>query len=166
MSELITNLLPDPRPFTAVKWMPTSGVSVHRYDVDRLFLETDSDGNDRFVYTLITLPAGTYRFGAKVSAPQVSYARNILRFIRHNPTQEMGNATWSGRTGRYVTAANTLATQTLVELRMMIGPKAGSQIWFSHLFLMTDEDYARMLKGDVDWFCGAGYDLLGGGASS
>ncbi|RYN13514.1 hypothetical protein PG2006B_1088 [Bifidobacterium animalis subsp. animalis] len=162
----LTNYLADPRPYSAAKWTPKSDVlTVSRYDNDRLFLQTTRDSVDVYAYTRLTLPAGTYRFGAEISYPQVSYASNPLRFIRLNPMQEMLNATWTGVHGRYVTGANTLTEQTQVELRVMCGPQAHSQIWYRHLFLMTDDDYQTMRDEAIEWFCGDEYES-GGGASS
>lgn len=162
------NLLLDPRPFTASRWTAKSDVlTISRHDNDRLFLQTTRDSVDVYAYTRLTLPAATYRFGAEISAPQVSYANNALRFICLNPVQEMLNATWAGSHGRYVTGPNTLTSQTQVELRVMCGPQANSQIWYRHLFLMTDDDYRHMTdECDVTWFCGSSYDRNGGGASS
>lgn len=153
------NLLPDPRPFTESKWTAKGGMlRVARHDNDRLYLQTQQDSSDVFAYTSLSLPAGTYRFGAEISAPQGSYATNALRFIRHNPMQELSNATWAGTAGRYVTPATTLTEQTQVQLRIMCGPKANDAIWYRHLFLMTEADYQHMLTLGVDWFCGDGID--------
>lgn len=159
------NLLLDPRPFTAVKWTAKGDtLTVARHDNDRLFLQTKQDSSDVYAYTRLTLPVGTYRFGAEISAPQVSFAPNALRFIRLNPVQEMLNATWAGVPGRYVTSPNTLTEQTQVELRVMCGPQANSAVWYRHLFLMAEDDYQHMIgKCGVIWFCGSSYESAGGG---
>lgn len=161
------NLLNNPRPFDMTGWQSCSPakLAVVRHDDDRLFLSTVADGNDLFAFTRLTVPAGTYRFGAQISTPQGSYASNALRFIQFNPTKELLNATWDGRPGRYVTRANTLTQETQIELRVMCGPKANDAVWYRHLFLMTEADYQHMLTLGVDWFCGGGYDRNGGGAS-
>ena len=159
MSEM-RNFLPNPRPFSMTGWQSCSPakLAVARHDGDRLFLSTREDGADLFAFTRLTVPAGTWRFGAQISSPQGTYAKNALRFIRLNPMQEMLNATWAGVPGRYVTAANTLTQETQIELRVMCGPKAGDSVWYRHLFLMTEADYQHMLTLGVDWFCGGGID--------
>lgn len=158
------NLLNDPRPYSTRGWQSCDAtkLAVAHHDDDRLFLSTLADGADFFAFTRLTVPAGTYRFGAQISSPQNGYAPNALRFIRHNPTKELLNATWEGKPGRYVTGANTFTQDTLIELRCMCGPKANDAVWYRHLFLMTDADYQSMLDLDVDWFCGDGYDHNGG----
>ena len=159
------NLLHNPRPFDMSGWQSGNAakLAVARHDDDRLFLSTREDGAYLFAFTRLTVPAGTYRFGAEISTPQNGYAPNALRFIRLNPTAEMFNAIWEGKPGRYVTAANTLTQETQIELRCMCGPKANDAVWYRHLFLMSDADYQHMLDLDVDWFCGDGYDRNGGG---
>ncbi len=159
------NLLHNPRPFDMTGWQSCNAMklAVVRHNDDRLFLSTREDGADLFAFTRLTVPAGTYRFGAQISTPQGSYASNALRFIQLNPTKELLNATWEGKPGRYVTAANTLTQDTQIELRCMCGPKANDSIWYRHLFLMTETDYQSMLDLDVDWFCGGFYDRNGGG---
>lgn len=159
------NLLNNPRPYNMTGWQSCSPakLAVVRHDDDRLFLSTREDGADLFAFTRLTVPAGTYRFGAQISTPQGTYAKNALRFIRLNPIQEMLNATWAGVPGRYVTAANTLTQETQIELRVMCGPKANDAVWYRHLFLMSDADYQSMLDCNVSWFCGDGYDRNGGG---
>lgn len=137
-------------------------LAVARHADDRLFLSTREDGTDLFAFTRLTVPAGTYRFGAEISTPQNGYAPNALRFIRLNPIQEMLHATWAGVPGRYVTGPNTFTQETQIELRVMCGPKANDAVWYRHLFLMTDADYQHMLTLGVDWFCGGGYDRNGG----
>lgn len=158
------NLLNNPRPYDMSGWRSCNAakLAVARHDDDRLFLSTREDGADLFAFTRLTVPAGTWRFGAQISTPQGSYASNALRFIQFNPTKELLNATWEGKPGRYVTAANTLTKDTQIELRVMCGPKANSAIWYRHLFLMTDADYQSMLDLGVDWFCGDFYDHNGG----
>ena len=164
MSEM-RNFLPNPRPFSMTGWQSCSPakLAVARHDDDRLFLSTRADGIDLFAFTRLTVPAGTWRFGAQISSPQGTYAKNALRFIQLNPTKELLNATWEGKPGRYVTGANTLTQETQIELRVMCGPKVGDSVWYRHLFLMTEADYQHMLTLGVGWFCGGGYDRNGGG---
>lgn len=159
------NLLPNPRPYNMTGWQSVNEqkLAVARHDDDRLFLSVREDGADLFAFTRLTVPAGTYRFGAQISAPQGTYAKNALRFIQLNPTKELLNATWEGKPGRYVTGANTLTQETQIELRVMCGPKVGDAVWYRHLFLMTEADYQHMLTLGVDWFYGDGYDRNGGG---
>ena len=160
MNRDIRNLLPNPRPYNMTGWQSCNAtkLAVARHDGDRLFLSALTDGADLFAFTQLTVPAGTYRFGAQISTPQNGYAPNALRFIQLNPVKELLNATWAGKPGRYVTGANTLTQETQIELRCMCGPNANDAVWYRHLFLMTESDYQSMLALGVDWFCGDGYD--------
>lgn len=159
MSEM-RNFLPNPRPFDMSGWQSVDArkLSVLRRDDDRLLLLTHADGDDLFAFTRLTVPAGTWRFGAQISRPQGTYAENALRFVQLNPVKELLNATWEGKPGRYVTGANTLTQKTQIELRVMCGSKAGDCVWYRHLFLMTEADYQHMLTLGVAWFCGDGID--------
>lgn len=100
MSEM-RNFLPNPRPFDMSGWQSVDArkLSVLRRDDDRLLLLTHADGDDLFAFTRLTVPAGTWRFGAQISDPQGGYARNALRFIQLNPGQGTFGCDVGGQTG-------------------------------------------------------------------
>ncbi|RSX46129.1 hypothetical protein [Bifidobacterium castoris] len=159
----VTNLLPDPKPVEAHAWRPGAGKDISVMSDDGwMRLTNNATGNDRYVYMRIQLAAGAWRFGADLDEPVGTYAVNELRFIRLNPTQEMQRATWDGTPGRLVTPANVLTDASTVELRLMVGPKAGDAVRARRLLVMSDDDYQSMLDSGVAWFDG---DSIEPGAS-
>ena len=154
----VTNLIPNPKPTSTAAWNPGSGkdISISMSDDGWMRLVNNTTGNDCYVYAQIQLPAGAWRFGADLDEPVGTYAVNELRFIRLSPTQEMQRATWDGTPGRLVTPANVLTDASTVELRLMVGPKAGDAVRVRRLFVMSDEDYQHMVNNGIAWFDGDG----------
>lgn len=121
---------------------------------DRLHVTNNADTPDSYIYTQMTLPAGTYRFGAEASNAQNGYEPNLLRMVI-TPRDELAPATWTGNSGYYVTPANTVETESLVEFRVMVGPHRNSAVWVRHLFVMTEADYQLMDIAKFRWFDGS-----------
>ncbi|RSX48947.1 hypothetical protein [Bifidobacterium castoris] len=157
MTEL-HNLWPNPKPTSTAAWRVGSGkdISVGMSDDGWMRLVNNTTGNDCYVYAQIQLAAGAWRFGAELDEPVGAYAVNELRFIRLSPTQEMQRAEWDGTPGRLVTPANVLSDAATVQLRLMVGPKAGDAVRVRRLFVMSDEDYQHMVDNNIEWFDGDG----------
>lgn len=160
------NLLPDPKPVATAKWVVPSSrdVRVQMLSDNRLHLTNNADNADSFAYTQVALPAGTYRFGAEVSAPQGAYASNLLRVVIM-PRTELTPATWDGQAGRIVTPANVVPEDSTLEFRVMVGPNANCAVWVRRLFVMTDDDYNAMRDAGVEWFDGDTYQRNSGGGA-
>lgn len=156
------NLLPDPKPVDTADWAFYTGkdIRLQMLSDNRLHVTNQSGTPDSYVYTHLKLPAGTYRFGAEVSAPQGAYASNLLRVVIM-PRTELTPATWDVTPGRIVTPANTIPEDSTVEFRVMVGPNANCAIWVRQLFIMTEEDYQHMLSSNITWFDGD--SIVGGG---
>lgn len=151
----IRNLLPDPKPTDTSDWVVPSSrdVRVQMLDGNRLHLTNNADNADSYVYTQVSLPAGQYRFGVEVSAPQGAAPTKLLRVVVP-PRTELTPAIWDGQTGRVVTPPNTLPEDGELEFRVMVGPTTGCAIWVRRLFVMTDDDWQRMLDAGIAWFDG------------
>ena len=151
----IRNLLPDPKPTDTSDWVVQSSrdVRVQMLDGNRLHLTNNADNADSYVYTQVSLPAGQYRFGVEVSAPQGAAPTKLLRVVVP-PRTELTPAIWDGQTGRVVTPPNTLPEDGELEFRVMVGPTTGCAIWVRRLFVMTDDDWQRMLDAGIAWFDG------------
>lgn len=150
------NLLPDPKPVDARRWGAGGGknLKIQMLSDNRLHITNNADINDSYAYLWLTnMPAGTYRFGAEVSAPQGAYASNLLRVLIM-PHTELTPATWDGTPGRIVTPANSIPEDSTVEFRVMVGPNANCAVWVRQLFVMTEEDYQQMIARDITWFDG------------
>lgn len=161
----IRNLLPDPKPTDTSDWVVPSSrdVRVQMLDGNRLHLTNNADNADSYVYTQVSLPAGQYRFGVEVSAPQGAAPTKLLRVVVP-PRTELTPATWDGTPGRVVTPANTVPEDSTVEFRVMVGPNANCAVWVRQLFVMSEEDYQQMISDGITWFDGDGI-VAGGGAS-
>lgn len=122
---------------------------------DRLHITNNADIPDSYICTQMTLPAGTYRFGAEVSDTQGTFASNLLRVVALGPTQELEPARWDGVAGRITTPRFDLAEARTVELRVMVGPHINSAVWVRHLFVMTETDYQLMDIANFRWFNGS-----------
>ena len=151
----IRNLLPDPKPTDTSDWVVPSSrdVRVQMLDGNRLHLTNNADNADSYVYTQVSLPAGQYRFGVEVSAPQGAAPTKLLRVVVP-PRTELTPAIWDGQTGRVVTPPNTLPEDGKLEFRVMVGPNANCAVWVRQLFVMTEEDYQQMIARDITWFDG------------
>lgn len=151
------NLLPNPKPTdtSAWKFYSQKDLRVQMLSDNRLHITNNANIPDSYIYTQLQLPAGVYRFGAEVSAPQGAYASNLLRVVIM-PRTELTPATWDGTPGRVVTPANTVPEDSTVEFRVMVGPNANCAIWVRQLFVMTEEDYQQMIARGVTWFDGDG----------
>ena len=156
------NLLPDPKPVDTADWAFYTGKSIllQMLSDNRLHITNQSGTPDSYVYTQLQLPAGVYRFGAEVSAPQGAYPQNLLRVVIM-PRTELTPATWDGTPGRIVTTANTVPEDSMVEFRVMVGPNMNCAIWVRQLFVMSEEDYQHMIANNIAWFDGDG--IVGGG---
>ena len=152
----IRNLLPDPKPSSTAKWSTYTGkdLSLQMLTDNRLHITNNADIADSYIYTQMTLPAGTYRFGAEASYAQNGYDPNLLRVVVA-PRDELAPATWTGNKGHYVTPANTVDTESTVEFRVMVGPLKNSAVWVRHLFVMTEADYQLMDIANFRWFDGS-----------
>lgn len=77
------NLLPNPKPTdtSAWKFYSQKDLRVQMLSDNRLHITNNANIADSYIYTQLQLPAGTYRFGAEVSAPQGAYASNLLRVV-------------------------------------------------------------------------------------
>lgn len=157
------NLLPNPKPTdtSAWKFYSQKDLRVQMLSDNRLHITNNANIPDSYIYTQLQLPAGVYRFGAEVSAPQGAYASNLLRVVIM-PRTELTPATWDGTPGRVVTPANTVPEDSTVEFRVMVGPNANCAIWVRQLFVMTEEDYQQMIANNIAWFDGDGI-VPGGG---
>ena len=149
------NMLPNPKPTSTAAWKyyDSKNISVQMLSDNRLHITNNANIPDSYVYTQLQLPAGTYRFGAEVSAPQGAYAPNLLRVVIM-PRTELTAATWDGTQGRVVTPANTVPEDSMVEFRVMVGPNANCAVWVRHLFVMADSDYQQMIDAGITWFDG------------
>lgn len=163
MSEM-RNLLPDPKPVDASRWGVGGGknLTIQMLSDNRLHITNNADIPDSYIYTHLSLPAGTYRFGADVSNPQGAYASNLLRVVIM-PRTELTPATWDGQAGRIVTPANVVPEDSTVQFRVMVGPNANCAVWVRQLFVMSEEDYQQMISDGITWFDGDG--IVAGGAS-
>lgn len=123
-------------------------------NADRLHVMTNADIPDSYIYTQMTLPAGTYRFGAEASDAQNGFEPNLLRVVV-TPSDELAPATRIGNKGHHVTPANTVDTESTVEFRVMVGPRKNSAVWVRHLFVMTEADYQLMDIANFRWFDGS-----------
>lgn len=150
------NLLHDPRPVSTSqwRWYASKNLTVQMMGDDRLIVTNNEDIPDSYIYTQMTLPAGTYRFGAEASYAQNGYDPNLLRVVV-TPRDELAPATWTGNHGHYVTPANTVDTESTVEFRVMVGPRKNSAVWVRHLFVMTEADYQLMDIANFRWFDGS-----------
>lgn len=65
------NLLPNPKPTDTSAWKFCSqkDLRVQMLSDNRLHITNNANIADSYIYTQLQLPAGTYRFGAEVSAP-------------------------------------------------------------------------------------------------
>ena len=153
----LRNLIPNPKPTSTAAWKFYSqkDLRVQMLSDNRLHITNQSGTPDSYVYTHLKLPAGVYRFGAEVSAPQGTYASNLLRVVIM-PRTELTAATWDGTPGRIVTPANSIPEDSTVEFRVMVGPNANCAIWVRQLFVMSEEDYQQMIARGVTWFDGDG----------
>lgn len=149
------NLLPNPKPTSTAAWKFYSqkNLTLQMLSDNRLHITNNANIADSYIYTQLQLPAGTYRFGAEVSAPQGAYAPNLLRMVIM-PRTELTAATWDGTQGRVVTPANTVPEDSTVEFRVMVGPNANCAVWVRHLFVITDSDYQQMIDAGITWFDG------------
>ena len=152
----LRNLLHDPRPTSPSqwRWYASKNLTVQMMGDDRLIVTNNEDIPDSYIYTQMTLPAGTYRFGAEASYAQNGYDPNLLRVVVA-PRDELAPATWTGNKGHYVTPANTIDTESTVEFRVMVGPRKNSAVWVRHLFVMTEADYQLMDIANFRWFDGS-----------
>lgn len=159
------NLLPNPKPTdtSAWKFYSQKDLRVQMLSDNRLHITNNANIADSYIYTQLQLPAGTYRFGAEVSAPQGAYASNLLRVVIM-PRTELTPATWDGTPGRIVTPANVVPEDSTVEFRVMVGPNANCAVWVRQLFVMSEEDYQQMISDGITWFDGDGI-VAGGGFS-
>ena len=156
------NLLPNPKPTdtSAWKFYSQKDLRVQMLSDNRLHITNNANIPDSYIYTQLQLPAGTYRFGAEVSAPQGAYAANLLRMVIM-PRTELTPATWDGAPGRIVTPANVVPEDSTVEFRVMVGPNANCAVWVRQLFVMSEEDYQQMISDGITWFDGDG--IVAGG---
>lgn len=160
------NLLPNPKPTdtSAWKFYSQKDLRVQMLSDNRMHITNNANIADSYIYTQLQLPAGTYRFGAEVSAPQGAYASNLLRVVIM-PRTELTPATWDGTPGRIVTPANVVPEDSTVEFRVMVGPNANCAVWVRQLFVMSEEDYQQMISDGITWFDGDGI-VAGGGLLS
>ena len=117
----LRNLIPNPKPTSTAAWKFYSqkDLRVQMLSDNRLHITNQSGTPDSYVYTHLKLPAGVYRFGAEVSAPQGTYASNLLRVVIM-PRTELTAATWDGTPGRIVTPANSIPEDSTVEFLSLI----------------------------------------------